>query len=249
VRAPLFAPEFDAVPVQPMTNIGDLIRLQEIDLALDSRRAAVADAEERTGETEQLIAARATVEETRAAARDAESVQKDVELEADGLRAKITPAEEKLYGGTIKNPKELADLQADIDQLKRHLSSLEDRDLEALSAVEAAQTAHKSAEDEHAAIEQAWGAEQAELRERIERVAGEIASYDAQRDEVRAGIEKDLLARYEHIRRAHQGRGMAKLDRNLCLGCRISLPVSTVNKARQGSTIVQCPNCERILYA
>jgi predicted nucleic acid-binding Zn-ribbon protein len=41
---------------------------------------------------------------------------------------------------------------------------------------------------------------------------------------------------------------MARLDRNLCLGCRISLPVSTVNRARAGAVVVQCPNCERILF-
>jgi hypothetical protein len=232
-----------------MNGIGDLVRLQEIDLALDSRRASVADAEERIGETEELIAARAVVDETRNALRDAEATQKDVELEADGLRAKIAPAEEKLYAGSIKNPKELSDLQADIDQLKRHLSALEDRDLEALTALEAAQAAHAQAEADLASIERDWSAEQAELRERIERVGAEITSYEAERADVGGGIEKDLLSRYEHVRRAHQGRGVAKLDRNLCLGCRISLPVSIVNRARQGSVVVQCPNCERILYA
>jgi predicted nucleic acid-binding Zn-ribbon protein len=232
-----------------MTNIGDLVRLQEVDLALDSRRATVADAEERIGETEDLIAAREVVGETSAALRSAESAQKDVELQADSLRAKIAPVEEKLYSGAIKNPKELSDLQADIDQLKRHLSTLEDSDLEALSAVEAAQAAHRAADEELAALEQEWREEQAELKERIERVGGEILIYDAQREELRGSIDPELLARYEHVRRAHQGRGVAKLDRNLCLGCRISLPVSTVNKARQGTTVIQCPNCERILYA
>ena len=42
---------------------------------------------------------------------------------------------------------------------------------------------------------------------------------------------------------------MAKLDRNLCLGCRISLPANFVTKARAGNTLVQCPNCERMLVA
>ena len=41
---------------------------------------------------------------------------------------------------------------------------------------------------------------------------------------------------------------MAKLDRDLCTGCRISLPTNMVNKARSGNALVQCPNCERILY-
>jgi predicted nucleic acid-binding Zn-ribbon protein len=240
--------ERSTVAVQPMTNIPALVRLQEIDLALDSRRASLADAHERLGETDELRDARDRVEETRAQLRTAEGAQKDIELEADGLRAKITPAEEKLYSGSIKNPKELADLQADIDQLKRHLSALEDKDLEALGALETAQGAHRDADGALDALESAWREEQDELTSRIETLSREIESFEGQQGEVRAELDRGLLSTYDHIRRAHQGRGVAKLDRNLCLGCRISLPVSIVNRSRSGQNLVQCPNCERILY-
>jgi predicted nucleic acid-binding Zn-ribbon protein len=98
-------------------------------------------------------------------------------------------------------------------------------------------------------LDAAWREEQAELTERIERLAAEVAEYEAERAEQAADIEPDLLGVYEHVRRAHQGKGVARLDRNLCLGCRISLPTSAVNKARAGSALVQCPNCERILCA
>jgi len=231
-----------------MSRLSDLVRLQETDLALDTRRASLADADARLGETEVIVALRVRVDELRAIARTAEASQKDVDLEADALRAKIAPAEQKLYSGSIKNPKELADLQADIDQLKRHLSSVEDRDLEALAAAETARADLRAAETELAALEQAWRDEQTALHDRIEQATAEIAAFEAERLQQAAAIDPELLARYDHIRRVHQGRGVAKLDRNLCLGCRISLPVSAVNRARAGNVLVQCPNCERILY-
>ncbi len=231
-----------------MSRFSDLVRLQETDLALDSRRATIADGEARLGETQELSDLRARADELRAAARGAEASQKDVDLEADALRAKIAPAEQKLYSGSIKNPKELADLQADIDQLKRHLSAVEDRDLEAIAAVEAAQGDLRAAEAELEGLEAAWREEQAELRSRLETATAEIVTLEGERGEQAAAIDAELLARYDHVRRVHQGRGVAKLDRNLCLGCRISLPVSAVNRARAGNVLVQCPNCERILY-
>lgn len=232
-----------------MNNISGLVRLQETDLALDSRRATLSDAESRIGETEELIELRARVVALREALHSAEGTQKDIELEADALKEKITPLEEKLYSGEIKNPRELSDLQADIDQLKRQLSALEDRGMEALSLLETAQGEYRSAEAQLAALEASWAAEQAELTALIGRLGTEISGFETERREQTEYIESELLARYDHIRRAHQGRGVAKLDRNLCLGCRISLPVSMVNKARAGSAVVQCPNCERILYA
>jgi predicted nucleic acid-binding Zn-ribbon protein len=231
-----------------MPSLAELWSLQEIDSALDMRRASLDDARARIGESEDVVALRARVEELRAASRRAQAAQKDVELEADDLKSKIAPAEEKLYSGSIRNPRELSDLQADIAQLKQHLSAVEDRDLEALSVLEQADAELRAATAELEAQETAWREEQAELAERSDRLAGEIAIYERQRAEAAAEIEQELLKTYDHVRRAHQGRGVARLDRNLCLGCRISLPVSIVNRARAGQVVVQCPNCERILY-
>jgi predicted nucleic acid-binding Zn-ribbon protein len=232
-----------------MARIADLWRLQETDMALDSRRGSLADAETQLGEPEDLVALQARVEELRSALKQAESAQRDVEIEADDLKAKIAPQETKLYEGTIKNPKELAGLQADIDQLKRHLSAVEDRDLAALAAVEAADTELRTASAELEAMQAAWGEEQGDLRSRMARLTAEITEYDEERNDRLEPIDAELLSRYEHIRQAHQGRAVAKLDRNMCLGCRISLPTNLVNKARAGNALVQCPNCERILYA
>jgi predicted nucleic acid-binding Zn-ribbon protein len=232
-----------------MAHSNDLWLLQEVDTALESRRGSLADAESRLGETEDLLASRERVAELLAAARAAASEQKDVELEADGVRAKIAPQETKLYSGSIKNPKELKDLQADIDQLKRHLSGIEDRDLEALTNVERAENELHAAEAELAALDAAWRQEQAELNERIGRLTLEIVEHEEIRRERAERVAAELLRTYDRLRVAHQGRGVAKLDRNLCMGCRISLPVNLVNRARAGSALAQCPNCERILIA
>lgn len=227
----------------------DLWRLQETDSALDSRRATIDDAQARLDEPDEIDAARIDLAEKTRVHREAESSQKDLELQADDVKSKIAPAEEKLYSGKIKNPKELGDLQLDIDQHKRQLSAIEDQDIEALSAVEAAEQEMRAAAAHLETLGAAWREERAELTERIERLTAEVAEYEAERAEQAADVERNLLSVYEHVRRAHQGKGVARLDRNLCLGCRISLPTSTVNKARAGSALVQCPNCERILCA
>jgi predicted nucleic acid-binding Zn-ribbon protein len=232
-----------------MLRTADLWRLQEIDLAIDSRRATIDDARARLGQSEELEAARAEATQRGEEQRAAASEQKDIELQASDLRSKIAPAEEKLYSGAIKNPKELTDLQQDIDQLKRQLATTEEREIEAMAALEIADQELSAAETRVHALDAAWREEQAELAGNVERLSGELAEHEAERRGVAAEIDPGVLKVYEHVRRAHQGKGAARLDRNLCLGCRISLPTSTVNKARAGSALVQCPNCERILCA
>ncbi|MBF6599831.1 MAG: hypothetical protein IVW36_04905 [Dehalococcoidia bacterium] len=230
-----------------MSLIADLWKLQETDVALDAFRASLEDAESRLGETEDLLSLRARAAESDAAVARARSEQRDIDREAEDVRAKIAPAEQKLYGGSLRQPKELADLQADIDQMKRQLAAIEDRDLEALSAVERAESEAVVVASERDAADAAFSDDQTGLRGRIAQLRTEIADAEDERREQAERIPAEELKRYARLRAAHNGRALARLDRTLCTGCRIGLPLNLVTRARSGSTLVQCPNCERIL--
>jgi uncharacterized protein len=141
----------------------------------------------------------------------------------------------------------LADLQAEIESLKRHVATVEDRDIESLGALEGAEAEAQAAAAERDALEATWRSEQAALRGRLDQLAGEIAVLDTQRRAQAEYVPAETLKMYDRLRIAHQGRALARLERNLCTGCRISLPANLVTRARAGSTLVQCPNCERIL--
>ena len=231
-----------------MPRISDLWKLQEIDAALDVRRATLDDARARIGESDELLAAQAQLTEHQAALTAARSAQRQLEVEADDLRAKIGPVEQKLYGGSVRNPKELQDLQADVDQLKRHLSSIEDQDIAALAAVEEAERVAVTQQSVVATLESEWRAEQAELKESVQQLDVEIAELEGRRAEQSGAIDPEMVKTYDHVRFRHQGRGVAKVDRNVCLGCRIALPPLILNKARTANGFAQCPNCERILF-
>src|SRR5262245_28308617 len=200
-----------------MLRTADLWRLQEIDSSIDSRRATIDDAQARLGDAAELDAERGEAMERSAAQRAAAAEQRDVDLQASDLRSKIAPAEEKLYSGAIKNPKELTDLQQDIDQLKRQLAAAEDRDIEAMAALESADKELQIAQARVETLDAAWRDEQATLSANIDRLSTEVGTYEAERREVSEGIDPGVLQVYEHVRRAHQGKGAARLDRNLCL--------------------------------
>ena len=68
--------------------------------------------------------------------REAEQARRASEQEAQAQQIKIQQAESSLYGGSVHNPKELQDLQADVASLKKHLSSIEEQELDAMQKVE-----------------------------------------------------------------------------------------------------------------
>ena len=232
-----------------MTKLSDLYGLQEIDLEIDSRLVALAEAEESTGETEELLSARADAESLQQIVRELQKNVRAAEQQVEDMAAKIQPIEKKLYGGSIRNPKELSDLQEDVRSLQARKRQLEDQLLEAMSELEDAEGVLTAARDALSALDASWQAEQARLLREQTTLTAELAALDERRREQVHLIDRATLALYDALRVAHQGRAVAKVERGMCQGCRISLPMTLLQKARSsGEALVQCSSCERILY-
>lgn len=231
-----------------MTSITELYALQEVDLALDAARAGLADVQSRLGEAEAVAEAGRAVQERREALRAAEQGFREREWETDELRRKIAPLERRLYEGSVRNPKELEDLQLDVESLKRQRGEREDQALAAMEALDQAQQALDEAQRTLQELTDAHQAEQRELLGRGASLEGEIAALVGERAEQATRIDEALLRLYDQLRATRQGRAVAKVEGGACQGCRISLPMNLRQRARGGSEVVQCNNCERILY-
>ena len=232
-----------------MTKLSDLYDLQEIDLEMDSSRIALVEAEESIGETEELVSARAEVESSQEVVQEVRKKVRAAERQVEDMTAKIEPVEKKLYGGSIRNPKELSDLQDDVRSLQARKRQLEDQLLEAMSELEDAEGALTAARDALSALDASWQAEQSRLLRQQATLTSDLAELEERRREQVQIIDRAALALYEALRAAHQGRAVAKVERGMCQGCRISLPMTLLQKARSsGEALVQCSSCERILY-
>ncbi len=204
--------------------------------------------EEQLGESEELIASRQAVEDGRDALEAVNKQQRDVEWQVDDLRSRVAEVEGKLYGGSVRNPKELAGMQEEADILKGQLRRREDGLLDVMVRVEEKQSALQEAEESLAAVEDRWRQEQKELASRKERLEGEMAGLQERRRQQSDQVGARVLALYDILRERRQGMAVAKVERGMCGGCRISLPMTVLQKARSGFDVVQCVSCERILY-
>lgn len=231
-----------------MTSIAELYRLQEVDLELQSARDDLTDVQSRLGEPEELIEARRAAEECQEALRVAERDFKDREAEADEQGRKIEAPSQRMYEGKVTNPKELEDLQREVESLTRRRGALDDEALAAMERLDEAERALAEAQRHLEELTGTTGAEQDELRARQSTLEGEIASLEGQRAELAAGGDEALLDRYDELRAGRQGQAVAKVQGGSCQGCRILLPVNLIQRARAGDEVVQCNNCERILY-
>ena len=129
-----------------MSQVQQLYQLQQIDTEIRQKKQRLGDVLRAQKETEALLAARKRMETAVSALQSWQTQRQDLDLELQTLKNKAKSAEQRLYSGNVKNPKELADLQSSIDSMGRQRAALEDEVLEAMIMIEDAET-EKAAAD------------------------------------------------------------------------------------------------------
>jgi len=225
-----------------------LYELQEVDLEIEAKREALSRVESRLGESEALVEARLSLAREEQDLAELQRNQRLGEWELEDLRVKVAGLEEKLYGGSVKNPKELASLQEQVESLKRKRRALEDKVLDIMTEVETMQQRLIVRSGEVERLERDWREEQASLEREKAELTAALAMLDQKRKDLMSRIDAASLELYQALKDKRQGRAVAKVERGMCQGCRIVLPMSELQRARMGQELVQCSSCERILY-
>jgi predicted nucleic acid-binding Zn-ribbon protein len=228
----------------------DLLRLQEIDLAIDrlrSRIAALESQEEVRSAREAASRAESRVGEVQLAIDDVSREQSRLETDIDSMQQKIDAERKRQFDGSVVNAKELQSIEAEVANLRHRRTDKEDRLLELMERREeldgqlAAATAELAERREGLAdVERTSAAELVELR-------GDLAERTAQRERLAPALDHDLLDLYEDLRRQKRGVGAAGLVDGVCQGCHQKLSPMYVDRLKRSTGPWRCEYCRRIL--
>jgi len=231
-----------------MNKAKQLYELQEVDLEIQHKAEVLTQVKSQLGRDDDLVAARSALDTAKKHLADLEHQQKTEDWELDDLGSKIAAVEKKLYGGSMKNPRELTGFQQDLEMLKAQRGEREDKLLAIMMDVETAQQDVSRKTSEFAALEKYWNENQQKLSHQQTELEAELAKLEQKRELIVGQTDSASLGLYEEMRWARQGLAVAKVMQGRCQGCRISLPMSDQQRARMGHELVQCSNCGRILY-
>lgn len=239
----------------PDTTVDHLERLLEVqahDTALDRLRRRHADLPQRVAlaELEQRAAQRAG-ELAAVEGEIAEVSRRERRLDDDvqAVTEKAGEVERTLYGGTVRSPRELEALQADLAQLRAHQSRLEDQELEVMEEREQLEQRRAAVAAEIDVIAREQAEVSAALAAAEAAIEAEIEAEQRQRDDAGAGVPAALLADYERRRASNRGIGIAVLVGNTCQGCGLTIPAVEVDRFRHAppGTICTPESCVCIL--
>jgi uncharacterized protein len=227
-----------------------LYELQQIDLTLIQHNKRLQAIAAQLADNAAVQSAQAAVNNAEATLKPLRTKLRDIELQVQSTRTKRESTEKRLYSGSVTNPKELNDMQNEIASLKKWLSELEDRTLEAMVEVEDAETVLAESQAVLEKVMNNVAAENKDLLYEKQRLESEVNKSQQRRMDAANNVDEANLKLYEALRPQKANHPIAHLNPDdTCSMCGIRQMGIVTKEIRRGEEIIYCRNCKRILVA
>ncbi|MFZ0770369.1 MAG: C4-type zinc ribbon domain-containing protein [Candidatus Sulfotelmatobacter sp.] len=229
-----------------LPEIENLLHLQEADREIRRLQDEIAELPKRVAAIEHKLAdTKLQLEKAQAAVKADEAARRKHETIISDVRGKISKYRDQSLD--VKTNEQYKALLHEIQFAEKEIAATEDKILELMvnadtrdKEVRAAQADLKA---EAAEIEK----EKEEARRRTAEDERQLAEWRGKRDQMRAGVNEDLLRHYERVAK-FRGSGISEVSDHKCMGCQVMLRPQIYNDVRTGQQTVVCDSCQRILY-
>lgn len=229
-----------------MSQARVLYNLQQTDTEIRSKKQRLGEVLRLQKEPATLVAAREQAQAADVELQKRRMHHKTLSQEIAALAEKVRRSEERLYSGVVKNPKELTDLQHEVEALTRRRAGLEDEALLALMGVDEQKAIKDAADIETSRLLGEFEAASVSLRQEQQTLALHLNELIEKRGRQATLVQPALLKTYDQLLQQKGGLAVAALQANKCQGCRLTLSASVIRAADEGK-LIRCDNCDRFL--
>ena len=170
------------------------------------------------------------------------------EVDVETVTDRIKKDEARLSSGNA-TPKELEQLQHEVESLKKRQEALEEIELEIMIRNDAVTARSSTLTTDLASLQTLKDEISGRLQSATNEINKVIADKNTARNLVAGKIEKALIDLYEKIRGNAGGVGAAALVGNKCNGCNLAINAVEMDRIKSLSKdeLLRCEECRRIL--
>ncbi|MDF1512642.1 MAG: hypothetical protein P1S60_02415 [Anaerolineae bacterium] len=223
-----------------------IVELQQADLEYQRNRQRLAELAKLLQASSAIAGMQQRLSQAQDKAKQARQNQETLEFELGKIQTKLRMDTEKLYSGRITNARELQDLQAETESLKRHITALEDKLLEAMMAREEADEAVVDASQELQRVTAEVEENQQHLTEEREALTARNQTLETHIADLHTQVPASILDTYEYLKNRTGNLPVAELHGDICGVCGIEVrrPVQQLARRQEEA---YCGGCNRLL--
>jgi predicted nucleic acid-binding Zn-ribbon protein len=230
-----------------LPDLARLIELQDVETRAAAAAKAVADAPGRIAALDaKLDATRAAVEAAKKDLADNGTSRRSVDKDLIAAQQRLDKYKEQLMA--VKTNDEYHAMQHQIEAAKREIGQHEERILELMMAADEVNARLKKAEAQLKADQASITAERSAIEKDAAVNQTAIVDLAAKRAALISQIDKSVVATFERVARVRGGIALARAEGERCVVCQVRMRPQVFNHVRQNEQILQCENCQRILY-
>ena len=178
---------------------------------------------------------------------EAKAKQSKQESETQRMDEKLRKEEEKLYGGTVGNPKELRGLQAEVRAIKKQKDALETEILEGRERLDETTAVANDLEAKVEGLQAEIDSKRNTLNEELAEIRHELERLGEEKQGLRSEVSEDLIELYDELIKSKHSLAVVRVVEGVCTGCRVELPGMEYDRFLKSDGVFRCSNCRRIL--
>ena len=172
---------------------------------------------------------------------------KQMELEEQAIADQSKELKENMYGGKVTNVKELEQMHRRLDHLADNKKLLEENIIDLMESIETLEEELANVADKIKQAQDELNEKERELEKKKLQYNQELGQLQAQREELVKKIEKKYLDKYLTLVQKHHGKALARVNDDICSGCRVFISSALKGHLYNPSAMVYCENCGRLL--
>jgi predicted nucleic acid-binding Zn-ribbon protein len=232
-----------------MAQVFKLFRIQQVDSQIDAYLSRIQQIEVDLKDNTRYQQAIEQVKAAENALTRKKIEIQQIENQVQALRIKFEQNQSSLYGGKIRNPKELQDLQNEASALRRQIENLEESLLELMLAADELEMNLEAARADLSAAEIEKNQKETRLNGELQQLRNNLTRLKSEREAIASTAPADELAIYQQIRTRRKGIAVAAVVDQFCSACGANLSSTLLHQAKSPNQIAYCDTCGRILYA
>ena len=230
-----------------LEQIRQLVSLQRVDYAIHDVETEL---EQAPKELETLKARFATVDAQRERVLEKlahlKEQEKRINGEIDDDSSRIKKSKNKMM--QVSNSREYQAMAREMDNMERVNRSREEEKAALLEEKLRQDAALRDVDAIWADLKAEVETKQVNLDARLEAARQRRTELEDVRKVTGSEVPRPVLDRYEFIRRRLPHPVIVSVTAGVCSGCQISIPPQTFIELQSGHKIINCPNCQRLIY-